>query len=87
MPVSEDYDVREFVGESDEHLPADSHEDAVLIELNRVFKRLGAIWDVVQDIEKKTDELITDSRAARPLLDKYLKLTSVSPPWAKKKVK
>jgi hypothetical protein len=50
-------------------------EDAVLYELNRVFKRLGAIED-------KLEELLADSRRARPLLDKYDRFAKM--PWAPK---
>jgi hypothetical protein len=45
-------------------------------ELNRVFKRLGGIADNV-------DELLADSRRARPLLDKYERLPQL--PWARRR--
>jgi len=53
----------------------DVPDDPVLYELNRVFKRLGAVED-------KLDELLADSRRARPLLDKYDRMGKM--PWAPK---
>jgi hypothetical protein len=57
---------------ADEVAVLDVPDDAVTYELNRVFKRLGAIED-------KLDELLADSRRARPLLDKYDKVAKL--PW------
>lgn len=51
-------------------------------ELNRVYKRLGHVVDLMEDHGAKVDELLTDSRAARPLLEKYLKMTA-GLPWAR----
>lgn len=42
-----------------------SGDELLLGELNRVFRRLGGIQD-------QLDELLADSRRARPLLDSYL---------------
>jgi len=54
-------------------------ERAALAEaLNRIFKRLGGLADGV-------DELLTDSRRARPLLDKYERKLPM--PWQGKGVK
>lgn len=53
-------------------------------ELNRIYKRLGHVVDLMEDHGTKVEELLTDSRAARPLLERYLKMTG-GLPWARGK--
>jgi hypothetical protein len=61
-----------------EHFPA-----YITDELNRVYKRLGYVGDLLDAHGEKLDELVTDSRAARPLLDRYLKMAGGAMPWAR----
>lgn len=52
-------------------------------ELNRIYGRLGNVVDLLEKNAEKVDELLTDSRAARPLLDRYLSMAGKIPPWAR----
>jgi hypothetical protein len=53
--------------------PADDSDDALT-----AVRQLKV---QIAHLHKKIDELLADSRRARPLLDKYERFT---PPWAKK---
>ena len=52
-------------------------------ELNRIYKRLGYVGDLLDTHGEKLDELVTDSRKARPLLERYLQMAGNPLNWVR----